>query len=136
MRLAGTSMLSSPLQVYRSVGDDLYQGRLLGQRPTTSATCSAEAFSGWIHGRFSTSKPAASYGGTRRRSAASSLCRRRPSRRGRCTAARERLCATGEAFVYAEMTRLMVRRLARAWGFPNSLSREVEGINVAWSQSL
>ena len=26
----------------------------------------------------------------------------------------ERLCATGEAFVYAAMTRLMVRRLARA----------------------
>ena len=26
----------------------------------------------------------------------------------------ERLCATGEAFVYASMTRLMVRRLARA----------------------
>src|ERR687897_249140 len=28
----------------------------------------------------------------------------------------ERLCATGEAFVYAAMTRLMVRRLARLWG--------------------
>jgi hypothetical protein len=26
----------------------------------------------------------------------------------------ERLCATGEAFVYAAMTRLMVRRLAHA----------------------
>ena len=26
----------------------------------------------------------------------------------------ERLCATGEAFVYVAMTRLMVRRLARA----------------------
>jgi hypothetical protein len=26
----------------------------------------------------------------------------------------ERWCATGEAFVYAAMTRLMVRRLARA----------------------
>jgi putative transposase len=26
----------------------------------------------------------------------------------------ERLCATGEAFVYAAMSRLMVRRLARA----------------------
>jgi putative transposase len=26
----------------------------------------------------------------------------------------ERLCATGEAFVYAAMARLMVRRLARA----------------------
>jgi len=36
----------------------------------------------------------------------------------------ERLCATGEAFVYAAMTRLMVRRLARAWEFPNSFSRK------------
>ena len=26
----------------------------------------------------------------------------------------ERLCATGEAFIYAATTRLMVRRLARA----------------------
>ncbi len=26
----------------------------------------------------------------------------------------ERLCATGEAFIYAAMTQLMVRRLARA----------------------
>jgi hypothetical protein len=26
----------------------------------------------------------------------------------------ERLCSTGEAFVYASMTRLMVRRLAHA----------------------
>jgi hypothetical protein len=26
----------------------------------------------------------------------------------------ERLCATGKAFLYAAMTRLMVRRLARA----------------------
>jgi hypothetical protein len=26
----------------------------------------------------------------------------------------ERLCATGEAFIYAAMTRLMIRRLARA----------------------
>lgn len=26
----------------------------------------------------------------------------------------ERLCATGEAFIYAAMTRLMARRLARA----------------------
>ena len=26
----------------------------------------------------------------------------------------ERLCATGEAFIYVAMTRLMVRRLARA----------------------
>jgi DDE family transposase len=26
----------------------------------------------------------------------------------------ERLCSTGEAFIYAAMTRLMVRRLARA----------------------
>src|SRR3712207_1661609 len=34
----------------------------------------------------------------------------------------ERLCATGEAFVYAAMTRLMVRRLARAQDFPDSLS--------------
>ncbi len=29
----------------------------------------------------------------------------------------ERLCTTGEAFVYAAMTRLMVRRLARGWRF-------------------
>ncbi len=28
----------------------------------------------------------------------------------------ERLCATGEAFIYAAMTRLMVRRLARGRG--------------------
>jgi putative transposase len=35
----------------------------------------------------------------------------------------ERLCATGEAFVYAAMTRLMVRRLARAQELPESLSR-------------
>jgi hypothetical protein len=33
----------------------------------------------------------------------------------------ERLCATGEAFVYAAMTRLMVRRLARVEEFPDSL---------------
>jgi hypothetical protein len=36
----------------------------------------------------------------------------------------ERLCATGEAFVYAAMTRLMVRRLARACEFPDSLCTE------------
>lgn len=34
----------------------------------------------------------------------------------------ERLCATGEAFDYAAMTRLIVRRLARALNFPDSLS--------------
>jgi putative transposase len=34
----------------------------------------------------------------------------------------ERLCATSEAFVYAAMTRLMVRRLARAQDFSASLS--------------
>jgi hypothetical protein len=33
----------------------------------------------------------------------------------------ERLCAAGEAFVYAAMTRLMVRRLTCAQGFPDSL---------------
>jgi len=32
----------------------------------------------------------------------------------------ERLCATGEAFIYAAMTRLMVRRLARACEFSDS----------------
>ena len=31
----------------------------------------------------------------------------------------ERLCATGEAFVYAAMARLMVRRLARTRSFPD-----------------
>ena len=36
----------------------------------------------------------------------------------------ERLCATGEAFVYVAMTRLMVRRSARAWEFSNSLWKE------------
>jgi hypothetical protein len=35
----------------------------------------------------------------------------------------ERLCATGEAFIYAAMTRLMVRRLARAREFSDSFSR-------------
>jgi hypothetical protein len=34
----------------------------------------------------------------------------------------ERLCASAEAFIYAAMIRLMVRRLARAWEFPNSFS--------------
>jgi hypothetical protein len=37
----------------------------------------------------------------------------------------ERLCTTGEAFVYAAMTRLMVRRLARAKEFPDSLLETV-----------
>ena len=32
----------------------------------------------------------------------------------------ERLCASAEAFLYAAVIRLMVRRLARARGFPNS----------------
>jgi putative transposase len=32
----------------------------------------------------------------------------------------ERLCATGEAFIYAAITRLMVRRLARACEFSDS----------------
>jgi putative transposase len=36
----------------------------------------------------------------------------------------ERLCATSEAFVYAAMTRLMVRRLARAQEFPDNLSTQ------------
>jgi hypothetical protein len=35
------------------------------------------------------------------------------SRRGRMSKDYERLSATGEAFVYTAMTRLMVRRLAR-----------------------
>jgi hypothetical protein len=35
----------------------------------------------------------------------------------------ERLCASAEAYVYAAMIRLMVRRLARAREFPNSFSR-------------
>jgi putative transposase len=35
----------------------------------------------------------------------------------------ERLCAASEAFVYAAMTRLMVRRLARAQDLSDSLSR-------------
>jgi hypothetical protein len=37
----------------------------------------------------------------------------------------ERLCATGEAFVYAAMARLMVRRLARVQDFPDSLFHAV-----------
>ena len=37
----------------------------------------------------------------------------------------ERLCATGEALLYAAMTRVMARRLARAWAFSNSLSRQL-----------
>ena len=35
----------------------------------------------------------------------------------------ERLCATAEAFDYVAMTRLMVRRLARAWDSSNIFSR-------------
>jgi hypothetical protein len=34
----------------------------------------------------------------------------------------ERLCATGEAFIYAAMTRLMVRRLVRAYDLLDSFS--------------
>jgi hypothetical protein len=37
----------------------------------------------------------------------------------------ERLCATGEAFVYAAMTRLMVRRLAGTEVFSDSLRETV-----------
>jgi Transposase DDE domain len=37
----------------------------------------------------------------------------------------ERLCASAEAFVYAAMIRLMVRRLARVWEFPDSFSLKV-----------
>ena len=37
----------------------------------------------------------------------------------------ERLCATGEAFVYAAMSRLMVRRLAHALDLSDSLSRHL-----------
>jgi putative transposase len=36
----------------------------------------------------------------------------------------ERLCITSEAFVYAAMTRLMVRRLARAKQFSDTISRQ------------
>jgi putative transposase len=36
----------------------------------------------------------------------------------------ERLCATAEAFVYAAMTRVMVRRLAHAKQFSDSNSRQ------------
>ena len=35
----------------------------------------------------------------------------------------ERLCATSEAFIYVAMTRLMVRRLARAKQFSDTISR-------------
>jgi putative transposase len=35
----------------------------------------------------------------------------------------ERLCASVEAFVYAAMIRLMVRRLARVRVYPNSFGR-------------
>jgi hypothetical protein len=34
----------------------------------------------------------------------------------------ERLCVTGEVLVYAAMSRLMVRRLARCWALLDSLS--------------
>ena len=40
----------------------------------------------------------------------------------------ERLCATGEAFVYAAMTRVMVRRLARAWVFSNGFSGQLSKV--------
>jgi putative transposase len=33
----------------------------------------------------------------------------------------ERLAATSEAFIYVAMSRLMLRRLARSWGFSDSL---------------
>ena len=36
----------------------------------------------------------------------------------------ERLCATSEAFIYVAMTRLMVRRLARAKPFSDTISRQ------------
>ena len=36
----------------------------------------------------------------------------------------ERLCATSEAFIYVAMTRLMVRRLARAKQFSDTISRQ------------
>jgi putative transposase len=36
----------------------------------------------------------------------------------------ERLCATSEAFIYVVMTRLMVRRLARAKQFSDTISRQ------------
>ena len=35
----------------------------------------------------------------------------------------ERLCATSEAFVYAAMSRIMVKRLACVWGFSSGLAR-------------
>jgi len=34
----------------------------------------------------------------------------------------ERLPETGEAFIYVAMSRLMLRRLARSWGFSDSFS--------------
>jgi hypothetical protein len=37
----------------------------------------------------------------------------------------ERLCATSEAFIYVAMSRLMVRRLARAQNFSDTLSRQL-----------
>jgi hypothetical protein len=37
----------------------------------------------------------------------------------------ERLAETSEAFVYAAMSRLMVRRLARAWHFLDGFSRRL-----------
>ena len=36
----------------------------------------------------------------------------------------ERLCATSEALIYVAMTRLMVRRLARAKPFSDTISRQ------------
>jgi len=36
----------------------------------------------------------------------------------------ERLCATSEAFIYVAMTRLMVRRLASAKPFSDTISRQ------------
>jgi putative transposase len=42
----------------------------------------------------------------------------------RMAKAYERLCATSEAFIYVAMTRLMVRRLARAKPFSNTISRQ------------
>ena len=61
--------------------DVRWRGPTLGQRRTTSATCSAGAFSGWIQGRFSRRRPPAGQARTRR-SAGTFLCRSRPSRRG------------------------------------------------------
>jgi putative transposase len=39
----------------------------------------------------------------------------------------ERLPETGEAFIYAAMSRLMARRLARSWGFSDSFKPKVGG---------